>query len=140
MGEHVKVFFSLEQDEDGYPPVTVESMWAVKREDGYELDNIPFYARSIAHGDLLAVRRDEDGLLWYDHRIKPSRHSTVRLLLAREEDVSAARERLHEMGCTSEVADVTRLVAVDIPPTVDYEKMRRFFEEGEAEGRFEYEE
>src|SRR4051794_39990545 len=98
MDEHGKVFFSLEQDEDGYPPVTVESVWAIKHEDGYELDNIPFYARSVACGDLVAVRRDEDGGLWFTNLIKPSGHSTIRILFAREEDVTSVRERLRDMG------------------------------------------
>jgi hypothetical protein len=29
-----KVFFKLEPDEDGYPPVGVESVWAEENEDG----------------------------------------------------------------------------------------------------------
>jgi Domain of unknown function (DUF4265) len=140
MSEHRKVFFSLEQDEDGYPPVTVESAWAVQREDGYELDNIPFYARSVACADLVAVRADETGRLWYEHVIRPSGHSTVRVLLARKEDVGPLRERLRELGCASEISDMPRLISVDIPPTVKYVDVRKFLDEGEHEGRFEYEE
>ena len=38
---HVKITFALEQDEGGYPPYAVETLWAIQRADGYEVDNIP---------------------------------------------------------------------------------------------------
>ncbi|MFJ4406897.1 hypothetical protein [Streptomyces sp. NPDC088910] len=32
--DHIKVHFRLETDEDGWPPVSVESLWAVDLGDG----------------------------------------------------------------------------------------------------------
>lgn len=112
--EHVKVLFEYD---DGTPErCEVESLWAIPREDGYQLDNIPFYARGVANGDVVAVRRGPDGELWYDELVKPSGHSTLRLWFAREEDVQKTREELRALGCASELSDLPRLVAVDVPP------------------------
>jgi hypothetical protein len=137
VSDHKRLRFTFENSDGA---TEVESLWAIERADGYEVDNIPFYAKGIASGDIVAARKDEDGLLWFADLIKPGGHSTVRLLLAREEDVSSVRERLRVMGCASEVSDVRRLISVDIPPAVDYESVRKFLDEGEREGHFEYEE
>jgi hypothetical protein len=52
----VKIVFSLEQDEDGYPPVKTESLWAKPKADGsFELDNTPFYAQGISRKDIVAA-------------------------------------------------------------------------------------
>jgi hypothetical protein len=137
---HKRVSFALEQDADGYPPVDAETLWVLPKEDGYEVDNIPFYVRSIACGDLVAAQPDGDGMLCFSGLVRASGNSTIRLLFAREEDVAAVREELRQMGCDSEVSDVSRLVAVDVPPSVKYEGLKAYFEEGERAGRFEYEE
>src|SRR3546814_9863854 len=53
---HVKIRFPLEQDESGYPPETSETMWAVPLGNGrYRLDNIPFYAKLVSDGDVVAA-------------------------------------------------------------------------------------
>ncbi len=44
------------------------------------------------------------------------------------------------MGCSSELSELPRLVAVDIPADVEYRGVREFLEQGEADGEFEYEE
>lgn len=39
-GDHVKVHFRMDVDEDGWPPASVESLWAVDLGDGtVRLDN-----------------------------------------------------------------------------------------------------
>jgi Domain of unknown function (DUF4265) len=137
MKDHVKLRFLFENSTGGSE---VESMWAVERDGGYEIDNIPFYAKEVACGDLVAARRDDEGALWFVKLIKASGHSTLRLLFARADDVQATREELRRMGCASEVSDMPRLVGVDVPPAVDYEKVKARLQQGEHDGCFEYEE
>ena len=137
MNEHTKVRFVYENSDGG---AETESMWAIERADGYEIDNIPFYAKSLAVGDLVAARRDENGLLWFASMIKPSGHTTIQVLFNREEDVAPFRALLRQMGCESEGGDMPELIAVDIPPAVKYEEVKKILDEGEHEGRFEYQE
>ncbi|MFS8066930.1 MAG: DUF4265 domain-containing protein [Byssovorax sp.] len=118
----------------------MESIWAIEREDGYEIDNIPFCVKSLSVGDLIAARRDENGLLWFTKMLKPSGHITIQILFSREEDVASFRAQLGQMGCESEGGDMPELVAVDIPPTVKYEDVKNLLDEAEHEGRLEYQE
>ncbi|MEU1503299.1 DUF4265 domain-containing protein [Streptomyces sp. NPDC005732] len=61
--DHVKVHFRMEIDEDGWPPASVESLWAVDLGDGrVRLDNTPWFVRGVASGDVIRVQPDDDGL------------------------------------------------------------------------------
>jgi hypothetical protein len=56
-----------------------ETMWVIKRDDGYEIDNIPFYVKELALGDVVDAKPDASGVLWYSELIRPSGHSTIHL-------------------------------------------------------------
>ncbi len=112
----VKVFFELQQDEDGYPPVTCESLWATPVGNGlYRFDNIPFFARGVAYEDVVsAVRRDAKA--------------------------PELRRELEALGCDTEQSHIPNLFAVDVPPSVSLEEVRRLLETGDASEHWEYEE
>jgi hypothetical protein len=140
MSKRVKVLFEYES---GTPPVKeVESIWAVPTEEGFEIDNIPFFAREIALGDVVSAKRDVDGFLRYEALLKPSHHSTVRLWFAtgKEAEVPRVRQELRDLGCPSELSDLPRLVAVDIPADVEYPTVRHLLDAYERDGLLEYEE
>lgn len=140
MAEHTKILLTYQGSSS--KDREIESVWAVPVAGGYQIDNIPFYAREIALGDVVSAEKDSDGMLCFDSLIQPSGHSTVRLWFAkgREQDVALIRQSLREMGCASELSDLSRLIAVDVPPSVPYEKVRKFLDAGEKAGVFEYEE
>jgi hypothetical protein len=133
----VKVLFLLEQDESGYPPVTVESLWAIPGPGGYELDNIPFYARGIALGDFVGVARGLDGGLEFDRVIRRGGHSTYRIWLRqrRADDPQYTIAQLREQGLIIE-SDSTGLLAVDVPPSVSLERTEALLFAGEDSGRW----
>jgi len=55
--DRVKVYFDLEKDADGYPPVNSESMWAVPMgEFRFRIDNIPFFVYGVFVHSKLYVR------------------------------------------------------------------------------------
>ena len=89
---------------------------------------------------VVAARPDASGFPWYSELIRPSGHSTIHLWFSHEKDVESVREALRQMGCASEVSDLPRLVAVDVPPDVPYEKLKAFLEQGESARQFEYQE
>lgn len=141
MKTQVKMFFELEQDDEGYPPVNVESLWVSERLDGlYEIDNIPFFVRDIALSDIVFGCLDENNVLWFQGVAQPSRHRTLRVLTKSEHDVSGVRDALKRLGCSSEGSHIAKLISVDVPPNVIYDDLRAFLDEGEANGQFEYEE
>ena len=50
-----KLFLNLEVI-DGYPPVSMESIWAEVTEEGYlKINNIPFYSKEVSFGDIVSV-------------------------------------------------------------------------------------
>lgn len=133
---HVKVTLKLE---DGGESHELESVWAVPERSGFRLDNIPFYAKHVAFSDVLSAVPDEDGLLRCTGVAIASGHSTVRLWFASEADVQQIRDELRAMGCASEL-DLSRLVAVDVPPEVSYATVRSYLDGRELAGVLEYEE
>ena len=136
---HVKITFALEQDEDGYPPYAVENLWAIQRADGYEVDNIPWYAKGIACGDFVAANPDGDGRLTFERVLRRGGNSTLRVWLsaAAVDTVGNLRQAIEDAGATSEL-NGTRFLSIDVPasavPTV-----WALLEDGEKRGDWEFE-
>ncbi|MFI5808801.1 DUF4265 domain-containing protein [Streptomyces sp. NPDC051561] len=73
--EHVKVHFRMEVDEDGWPPASVESLWAVDLGDGtVRLDNTPWFVRGVASDDIVRVEVDEEGARWPGEIVRVSKN------------------------------------------------------------------
>ncbi|HZF53577.1 MAG TPA: DUF4265 domain-containing protein [Polyangiaceae bacterium] len=137
MKDHVKLRFPFTNSRgEG----ETEAMWTLRRDEGYEIDNIPFYATGVALGDIVGAEPDIDGVLWYSKLVRPSGHSTIQIFFSSENDVDIVREELKRMGCDSEVSDIRRLVAVDVPPSVPYARVKEFLDRGAEAGTFEYQE
>ena len=55
-----KLFLNLEVI-DGYPLVSMESIWAEVTEEGYlKVNNIPFYSKEISLGDIVSGIQTEE--------------------------------------------------------------------------------
>ena len=141
---HVKIIVPLEQDEDGYPPVGAERLWARYVGDGrYEIDNIPFFARGLALGDVVSAVPEEgadEGVLRYLQVLQPSGHSTFRILVHDKAQVPEVCRLLEQLGCDTERSHLPRLVAIGIPPTVPLAAVREALAPGVSQERWEYEE
>ena len=101
---YVKILFRLTKDEDGYPPIEWETLWAVREGDNlYRIDNIPFYVKGISANDIVTVRKT-DGELHFDKLIKQQGHSTVRLLVIDMSDGDEGRiiDKVRSLGCEVE--------------------------------------
>ncbi|MFJ7157167.1 DUF4265 domain-containing protein [Streptomyces sp. NPDC101118] len=119
--DHVKVHFRMATDGDGWPPVAVESLWAVDLGDGTaRLDNTPWFARGIADGDIVRVQPDDDGVLWAGDTVQPSQNCTIRLIVLKDGGSAGARQSaldaFHRLGATGEGIDQFRMVALDVHP------------------------
>lgn len=134
--KHVKVAFEITNDDGS---TEIETLWAIPVENGYQIDNIPFYAQEIAIDDVVSAEPDEEGMLRFSGLVKASGHSTVRLWFACEADVASVRAALRTLGCASEL-NISRLVAVDVPPSIPYAEIRAYLDERERSGLLEFEE
>jgi hypothetical protein len=137
---YTKIAFELEQDEDGYPPDSLEMLWAFETGDGfYCLDNIPFYARGISPGDVIRTRKNIEPLT-FDEVVRASTNSVFRIYVAVESDVSEARRAFKEIGCESELSNISKLFAVEVPGSKPFNEVGELMTRGAESGRWEYEE
>ena len=135
-----KISFRLEQDEDGYPPDQWESLWASKEQLGlYCIDNIPFYAKGISSGDVVSAEGEGEALV-FKELVHPSLNSVFRIYVSDVSDVQAARDSFRNLGCETELSNLPKLVAIEIPGSVAMEPVARLLAEGANRGRWEYEE
>ena len=137
---HTKMLVRLEQDEDGYPPTTEESLWVIPLGEGlFQVDNTPFFAWDLALGDVVAAD-PEEGVWRFKQVVRRSGHSTLRLLIYDVAEVPVVIERFTALGCLSERSHIPGLVALDVPPSTSWAEVKRLLTEGEAAKRWGYEE
>ncbi|MBB5317299.1 DUF4265 domain-containing protein [Tunturibacter empetritectus] len=137
---HVKIGFYLEQDEDGWPPVTLENLWAIDLGEGrYRIDNIPFYVRGVSDGDLIAAKPEEDGRLVFSELVEASPNSTFRLVVFDKEEAPAVRKMFRDLGCPSELVS-EGFISLHIPGTVEIKPISTLIEQGEENGQWDFEE
>ncbi len=137
--KQAKILFQLEQD-DGYPPVSWESVWATKvNENKYKIDNIPFYIQGLSLNDIIEVN-EVDGELNFEEIIEASLNSVIRIIIINEGKKDELRSNLKSMGCESELDNFGVLIAVDVPPDVSFNKVADYLQKGEDSGFWEYEE
>ena len=120
--------------------MTAETLWATPVQGGYKVDNIPFYVRGVAVGDIVEVFPTVGGGLQFAKVVVPSRHSTLRIVLTDSDDVPVLRRILLEKGCETELSHIPTLIAVDVPPSVDLSAIESFLEPGVESGKWEFEE
>lgn len=137
---HVKIFFDLDRDDD-YPPFEVESVRAVKIVDGmFRIDNIPFYVRGIALGDVVRATLTGNGALHFDSIAKTSGHSTLRIVFFEANVRDYVCKELEALGCQWEGAYEPSLIAVDVPPSSNLAAVLKILVDGCENGFLDYEE
>ncbi|KGI81362.1 hypothetical protein IL38_11860 [Actinopolyspora erythraea] len=133
---HVKIVVPLEQDEDGYPPIATESLWAVPVWDGegYSVANIPFFASRLSCVDIVKAATDDERGLVFDRVLSGGGHSTVRVIIFDDTGMPEFKSRIRSLGCDYEVGHKDTFLAIDVPPEVSYDDMidyiRQKFHEG----------
>ncbi|MYV96822.1 DUF4265 domain-containing protein [Streptomyces sp. SID3343] len=145
-GVPVKVWFALDRDEDGWPPVGVESLWAVDVGEGLvRIDNVPFFVRDLALGDIVRTRVDsEDGRLHFRERLRWSGNCTVRVIPFRDGalrgDMQAVLDLFGPLGVSGEGVERFGLVALGVPANADFGPVRELLARGAIEEWWDFEE
>lgn len=139
-GSTVKVHFRLKKDESGYPPAASEFLWCAPTENNtYVVDNIPFFTRDISLGDEIAAEKS-DGELFFSRLVRPSKNSTVRVLVKDPGMMLEIREKLDSLGCGSELMEDMDLLAVTMPPESNISQALTFLDEEAEKGNVGIEE
>lgn len=133
----MRVVFELERDDD-WPPAASERLWAVPVGPGLaRVDNIPFFVRGLACGDVVRFEEDEEGVRWGQEVVESSGNCTIRVLP--KGDLGAALDLFAPLGVEGEGFGRFGLVALNVPPTADLAAVRRLLRRLEEAG-WEYEE
>lgn len=143
--EHVKIRFRLEVDDDGWPPVGSEGLWGEPvGQDSYRIDNTPWFVRNLASGDVVRALAGDDGVLWATGRLEWSGHCTIRVIPIGtgplRGDRQAVLDAFAPFGVTGEGIEQYGMVALDVPPDADAQRVRSLLIEGESDGRWHFEE
>lgn len=142
MAAAVKLFFKLQPDEDGWPPATVESVWAhpVEAIGEYVIDNIPFFTVDATIDDRVSARRDKEGMLWFEHVVHRSQNSLIRVIFNDQKQFDIVKNRLQEYGCSMEYFGAYALLTVNIPPSTNLAAVRRYIQIEHLAEHLDYEE
>ena len=140
MEELVKIAFKLAQDEDGYPPVDYEFLWARPLQNGnYIIDNIPFYVTGISAEDEVSTVNN-DGILSFNDMIVASGISTFRIIPADSSTIDAVRKDIEMLGCKSECDAKIGLIAAEISASKSINPFLDYLIDGKEKGFLDFDE
>ena len=136
---------ALAQDDEGWPPVPAEGLWVREVANGtLRLENAPWFARDLAFGDVVGGELDADGVLWFVERLEWSGWCTVRVVPrpdgALRGDLASVLEAFAPWGVSGEGLPAYGIVVLNVSPDADLAPVKRELEDGEADGRWYYEE
>jgi len=143
--DYVRVRFQLRQDDDGWPPVGSEGVWAVPLGGGLvRLDNIPWFARNAASGDTFQTSTDSHGVLWAADKVAWSGNCTIRVIPFPEGPLAGSRQAVLDafapLGVDGEGLQQYGIVALNVPAGADLVAVKRLLRQGVEDGWWDYEE
>ncbi|MCY4763328.1 DUF4265 domain-containing protein [Klebsiella aerogenes] len=119
--DYLKVTFKLIRDEDGYPPVSYESIWVKKDIDGdYVLDNIPTYIYGVSKSDKISFH-DENGELIVDGIKNRNGHSTLRVYVFDKANLIGIINKIRELGANTSSSSTSTYFSIDITPDISFD-------------------
>jgi hypothetical protein len=145
-GDIVTVRFDMEEDDDGWPPVASEGLWAEPLgADRYRLANTPWFARGFSNGDVVLALPDEHQVLWARETVEWGGRLTVRVIPHRDGPLAGSVESVIDaftpLGVGAEGAKPSfPIVALDIPGDADFPAILGLLREGQANGSWDFEE
>jgi hypothetical protein len=141
----VKVRFRLEVDEEGWPPVGSEGMWAEPvADDVYRIDNIPWFVPNIAADDLVRAEAGDDGVLWAIEKIQWSGRLTIRVIPFQQGPLHGDRQAVLDafapVGVSGEGVEQYGLIALDVPADVPFRPVWELLKRGVDLGWWDFDE
>ncbi len=142
----VRIVFELEVDDEGWPPVGAERVWAEPLgSDTYRVDNTPWFARDVAADDIVRAIPPDDGS-WpvYVETVRRSGNSTIRVIPFEAGPLGGSLQAILDLftphGAYGEGAGSHPVVALTLPPDADLRSTHALLREGKDGGWWDYEE
>jgi hypothetical protein len=129
MPEIAKVIFDLEVDEDGFPPISGETLNVIVEPNGLVLDNTPFFVTEIALGDR--VEADPipgvPGKYTFVRVLEQSGYKAISIIFLSEDVKQPLLDDLRALGCYCEYGEFNggamQMLAVAVPAACDYDQL-----------------
>jgi hypothetical protein len=133
-----KVYFELNQDDDGWPPYASECMWAdTLGKCRYRLNNIPFFVEGVSFGDVVEAKI-RNGRACFVSLVEASLNSTLRAFCSNAQKKNEFKKWLEKNGCMWEFGFDGNYIVVNVPETVDLNTLEQFLADIEDD-QFEFE-
>ncbi|MEV8363248.1 DUF4265 domain-containing protein [Streptomyces niveus] len=140
----MRIIYKLQQ-EDGWPPVEEERLWAVPLSDEVvRIANTPWFVRDVAVNDLVGVEKDSSGILRPTEKLSWGGFCAIRVIPSSGSSKFANLQEILDLfaplGVVGEGLGQFGLVALAVPPGVDTVGVKRLLSKGFEAGWWDYEE
>ncbi|MBI6563547.1 DUF4265 domain-containing protein [Pseudomonas synxantha] len=121
-----KLIFETIKDQDGYPPVEFESIWGIQiTTNTFVIDNTPYYIYGLSKGDtVLATMKNNE--LFGSKIVSKGGHSTLRAFVEQSDIRQNIRDEIIKLGADCNSVTGGSLLAIDIPPVADFDRIDKF--------------
>ncbi len=134
----VKVDFPLRIREDGFPPISVETLNGELLENGrVKIDNTPFFVEGIALGDIAEVwPPSSDSNYMFDRVIEEGSSKSISVILIVDEVKEELYQKLKSMGCYCEYGEFPgyNMLAIEVSSEVNVEHVVDHLSKMESQG------
>lgn len=122
-----KIKFRIEQDV-GFPPIRAELLNATPLHGGhFRLENAPYFAQGATYHDIVhAVETGLPGVYAFDHVVERSEFIGLSIIILDDAVDARLDAALEGKECIVEYGEFSgyRVIAVAVPPQVDYKALQ----------------
>lgn len=137
-----KVHFELDVTEEGFPPISVESLNCELVDGGfYKIDNTPFFAVGVALGDVISCNpRPTMKGYWFEAVESESGNKALSIIFIEPQCEEQVYQKLKSLGCFCEYGEFGNLtmLAVAVYSSIDYEGVAHYLDEMEGKEQLSY--
>ena len=110
-----------------------------KKDDFFQVKELPFYSKNIAFDDMISVEIDGDSF-YFEALIKASGHSVIQVTFLQQEKESEFIAQLRRKGYNFDDTTYKSFVSIDIPNKKSYNILKPILDRELQSGILDYRE
>lgn len=115
--------------EDNWPPVSVEVLHGTLIENGFRIEDPPFFVKNMSVGDVISIDKDDFGNIVNWQHISESGNTTIWLMQNEEfEELDLIMSKLRLLGCHTVRLQQFDYYAVDVPASCEMKNVDAILE------------